>query len=340
LKKVSFVIEKLFQDNILFDRNQTKINIRDNVFDKYYKLFDEFKKYDYNVATNDINTITKSDIVIYTDIPKVLPKKNTIEKSYLIMMESRLIRPDNFEIDKHKLFNKIFTWDDNLVDNKKYFKINYAFKLPSKIEKRFNKEKLCCLIVGNKDSNYANELYSERKRLIRWFEESYPEDFDLFGVGWNEYRFTGIKPIRVFNRIPIVKKIMFKYFGEFYPSYKGKVDNKFEIMQNYKFAICYENIKDISGYITEKILDAMFAGCVPIYLGANNITEHIPKNCFIDKRKFKTYKLLYDYINKMSENIYIEYLNNIELFLNSEKGERFSSKSFAQIIVSKIDEES
>jgi len=298
---VSFVVEKLYQKNILFDKIQTKIKARDDSFVKYHVMYDIFKSYGYEIATNDINTIHKSNIVIYNDLPKKLPKEKDIQKSYLIMNESPLVRPDNFDKMKHKYFHKIFTWDDSLVDDKKYFKINYSFEIPKTIPKKLNKEKLCCLIVGNKDSDHPNELYSERRKLIRWFEKNHPDDFDLYGVGWNEYRFKGIKPIRAFNRIPITKKIMFKYFGEYYSSYEGKVDNKFDTMQNYKFAICYENIKNVSGYITEKMLDAMFAGCVPIYWGADNITEHIPKNSFIDKRDFDNYEKLYDFMSNMDE---------------------------------------
>ena len=335
-KRVSFVIEKIFQQNILFDRDQTKIYIIDNVFDKYYSLFDEFYKNSYDIATNDINTIEKSDIVIYKDIPKILPLDKDIHKSYVILMESPLVAPSNLDKSKHKYFNKIFTWDDTLVDNKKYYKINYAFKIPKKIPKNFKKPNLCCLIVGNKYSNHKNELYSERKKVIRWFEENHQNEFDLFGVGWNKYKFEGIKPIRALNKISILTNIMYKYFGESYPSYKGRVDNKFDTMQNYRFAICYENIQDISGYITEKILDVMFAGCVPIYLGAENITNHIPKECFIDKRCFNSYNLLYKYLSNMSEHKYLEYLSHIESFLNSEKGEEFNSDNFAKTIVSGI----
>ena len=52
--------------------------------------------------------------------------------------------------------------------------------------------------------------------------------------------------------------------------------------KNISFAICYENARDIPGYITEKIFDCFFAGCVPIYWGgAPNVTDHIPANTFI-----------------------------------------------------------
>ena len=324
---------KFYQGNLIFDRLQTKINVRDNAFDKYYALYDEFKKYGYDLSTNDINPINTSGIVLYVDMPKNLPVVKDIHKSYLIMNESPLVRADNFNTENHKYFNKIFTWNDELVDNKKYFKFNYSFQIPKEIPKTFNKEKLCCLIVGNKDSNHPNELYSERKKLIRWFEKNYPKDFDLYGVGWNEYLFKGPKLLRALNRIPLMKKIMFNYFGDFYLSYKGKVVNKFETMQDYKFAICYENIKDIPGYITEKIFDAMFAGCVPIYCGANNVTEHIPQNCFIDIRDFATYKNLYDYIKYMDKKTYMKYLDNIETFLCSSKADPFRAETFARIIV-------
>jgi hypothetical protein len=42
------------------------------------------------------------------------------------------------------------------------------------------------------------------------------------------------------------------------------VDSKKNTLEKYKFSICYENARDIPGYITEKIFDCFFAGCVPI----------------------------------------------------------------------------
>jgi len=334
LKKVSFVIEQSDNKNILFDKAQTKIWVRDNAFAKYHVLYDLFRKNGYDLATDDINSIEDSDVVIYRDMPKKMPLDRC--KSYLIMNESPLVRPDNFDKTKHKYFNKIFTWSDDLVDNKKYFKFNYAFQIPSAIPKKFQNKKLCCLIVGNKYSDNPNELYSERRKLIRWFEKNYPNDFDLFGTGWNEYHFKGMKLIRAFNRIAIVKKIMFRYFGDFYPSYQGRVESKFEIMQNYKFAICYENIKNVSGYITEKILDAMFAGCIPIYLGADNILDHIPQNTFIDKRDFESYEKLYVFICNMNEEEYFQYLDNIETFLTSSMGYKFSAEYNAKVLLHQI----
>lgn len=331
MKKVSFVADKVFHGNTIFDKNQTKLEV--GSFDKYHKLYDEFKKYGYEIATDDINTPQESDIVLYLELPKILPKIEDSQRSYLLAVESVIIRPESFNVNKHKYFNKIFTWNDALVDNKKYIKINYSFKFPNEIYKIINRDKLCTLIVSNKKSNFPNELYSERKELIRWFEKNYPEDFDLYGFGWNEYRFTGSKIIRVLNKIPFLKTIAYKLFGEKYSIYKGKVNSKQETMKNYKFAIAYENVKDEMGYITEKIFDVIMAGCVPIYWGSKNIMNYVPKNCFIDRRDFKSNEDLYEYLISIDEKVYIDYLDNIEKYLNSEQAKQFSTENFAKIIV-------
>ena len=62
----------------------------------------------------------------------------------------------------------------------------------------------------------------------------------------------------------------------------GTLTSKNQTMQMYKFSICYENARGLPGYITEKIFDSFLAN-VPIYWGADNISKHIPDECFIDK---------------------------------------------------------
>ena len=129
---------------------------------------------------------------------------------------------------------------------------------------------------------------------------------------------------------------MSKFFAHKFPSYQGKVASKKEVLEKYKFAICYENARDISGYITEKIFDCFFAGCVPVYWGADNVSEHIPATCFIDKRNFKSYQDLYAFMSNMSDDDYLGYLQSIESYLNSEKIYPFSADYFARTIVGNL----
>ncbi|MGJ0334207.1 glycosyltransferase family 10 [Aliarcobacter cryaerophilus] len=331
MKKACIVVSKSYQNNKLFDLNDKIIN-RDNCMYPFWLLKKEFEKYGYDLSTDDINSIVDSEIVIYNEMPKILSNKDEIKKSYLILFESELIRPDNWDLKNHKYFNKIFTWKDDIIDNKKYFKFNFAQEIPKTINKELSKkEKLCTLISGNKKVNHPLELYSKRIEAIRWFEKNHLQDFDFYGIGWDEFRSEN-KYVNILLR----KSKLSKIFKPSFSSYKGKVDSKKEVLEKYKFAICYENAKDISGYITEKIFDCFFAGCIPIYWGANNITEHIPKDCFIDKREFDTYEELYHYIKNMSDEDYIKYLDNIENFLNSEKAYKFSSEYFINTLLETI----
>jgi hypothetical protein len=330
MKKFSMVIAgQFFKENRLFDLNDPIVN-RDNCLYPFYLLRKKLLEKEIDLSTSDINCSEEASIVIYNEMPKKLPNIDDYNKSYLILFESELIRPDNWDKTKHKAFRKIFTWNDEIVDGIKYFKINFSAKLPKIIKKNIkHKKKLCTLIAGNKKISHPLELYSKRVEAIRWFEKNHPHEFDLYGVGWDEFTFTGPKIIRALNKIKLFKKIFYPKF----PSYKGKVEHKKLTLENYRFSICYENARDIPGYITEKIFDCFFAGCIPVYWGANNITDHIPKGCFIDKRDFLNYEALYDYLASMSDDEYLERLENIEDFLNSNHAITFSAQFFSDFIV-------
>lgn len=107
-------------------------------------------------------------------------------------------------------------------------------------------------------------------------------------------------------------------------------------MEKYRFSICYENARDIPGYITEKIFDSFFAGCVPVYRGASNVTDFIPKNCFVDKRDFASYEELYKFLKSMPDDDYMAYLNNIENFLSAPEAMPYRSEGFASKVAEAV----
>jgi hypothetical protein len=189
------------------------------------------------------------------------------------------------------------------------------------------------MIASNKSANAhdSRELYSERVKVIRWFQDHAPEHFDLYGYRWDQpppsvgrvgrglalligksYRFAGYKP---------------------FPSHRGPIRSKAEVLRRYKFAICFENAKDFNGYVTEKIFDCFAAGCVPIYLGANNISELIPDDCFIDYRNFGSFAKCYEYMCSVSEEQLKRYQLAISNFLGSQKAAPFDPATFAETIV-------
>jgi len=162
------------------------------------------------------------------------------------------------------------------------------------------------------------ELYSERIKAIEFF--SHKSYFDLYGFYWDNFG----KNKENFN---FIKKC-----------YRGKIEDKIEILRNYKFALCFENAV-MEGYITEKIFDALMAGCVPIYYGAPDIKNYLPENIFIDFRDFKNFPELEDYLFSIDEKKYNEYLENIKKFFLSDSYKPFSQEHFSQEILEILNKE-
>ncbi|UFS71309.1 glycosyltransferase family 10 [Geomonas sp. RF6] len=290
------------------------------------------------VGTRALIAPEEADAIVFIDLPDtshplVREMLQCGKPLYLIVLESVLVRPPVLESPLAGAFERIFTYDDSLIDGERFIKINYTFDrhkggLLSHEEGR----KLCVMIAGNKRASHPQELYSERVAAIRWFEAHHPEEFDLYGVGWDERDFGATLPLRLLNRFPSVRRAL----APKYPSYRGQVERKRPVLERYRFAICYENVRDVPGYVTEKIFDALLAGCVPVYLGAGNVTDYIPADCFIDRRAFPGYRELYDHLSMMTANAYRGYLEAIRAFLAGDLFSPFSCETFARTILNNI----
>ncbi len=329
MKKACLVVSPYYGKNRIFDIHD-RVSNRDDCLYLFYALKQAFREHDVDLATQDIHSVEASDLVIYNEMPERLPCDADIHRSYLLLFESELIRPDNWDLNKHRHFNKIFTWKDTLIDNRKYFKMNFSNLFPAEINKDLSRKiKLCALIAGRKRVNHPLELYSKRVEAIRWFERCHPDDFDLYGMGWGGYTLINTKWSKTLN-----KKLPFlaQYLPPRFPSYRGPVVSKRPVLEQHRFSICYENARDLPGYITEKIFDCFFAGCVPVYWGANNVTDHIPQECFINKRSFAGYEELYRFMNEMDDRQYLHYQEAIQAFITSTKAYQFTGECFGQTV--------
>jgi len=80
----------------------------------------------------------------------------------------------------------------------------------------------------------------------------------------------------------------------------------------------------------------MMYGCVPIYWGAQNVLNFIPKECFIDRRDFDNQQSLHNYLKSMSPEIYQTYQDSIYEFLRSDKILPFKAETYATRVVDEI----
>lgn len=281
----------------------------------------------------DENTILKDDsyvILCYKQVDlidtlrnktKKILQQNPRNKKVLVMSEPPVVEP-NMHRNKnvHKWFDIILTRNNKLWDNKKYFPYYVPFtKWKINKDKTFQEKKFLTLINWNKWSFVPNELYSRREKAIRYYEKN-NKDFDLYWIRRN---------------IPNFKQRVFWYKP--YPSYKWSIDDKIEVLSNYKFNICFENMHNIDWYVTEKIRDSFQAKSIPVYRWANNITDYIPGKCFIDFRKFdKDFDKLTNYLENISEDEYNTYINQINKFMANHYYEERCDDGWAEHLTSNL----
>ena len=304
--------ERFMHDKI-FDLEDTAINI-DHRNDPYKDMQQEFVRRGDEFHTIDhYENLAEVDYFLLFEMHLEWLKKLTALKLNHKLIYCNAEPPTVNKMNTAEGYRKItrwipyvMTWNQELVDEKTVFSRNIPYYFKENIGNiPYEKRKLLTSISGNKKSNYPGELYSERERVITFFEQNYPEEFDFYGTGWN---------------------------GTEHPAYKGKVDVKAETFHKYRFALAFENSRGLSGYVTEKILDCLTSGIVPVYAGAEDILDYIPQDCFIPYDKFKTYQELADYLFSITETEYEVYLTAAQRFLHSDAVQQFSGKRYAEDI--------
>lgn len=280
-----------------------------DLWDKVHFQLQE-KGYIFRETRLESSPVKQVEWVIFNNFPRFIRKKRSLvakEKALMIIWEPPTVREDLYDKKLHAQFAKILTYDDDLVDNKKYFKFHYPVLYAMRPDVvPYKEKKLLCMVTAYKRSKYPKELYTERENVVKFFEMVKEPVFDLYGLDW---------PANI------------------YRNYKGSIPDKYEVIRNYRFAICFENTGDVRGYVTEKIFDAFHAGVVPIYFGASNITDYVPADCFIDRRKYESYADMYEAIKSMGEEEYQGYIQRIRAYLSSEKAHKFSHEEFIDTLL-------
>lgn len=336
-RKLSYMYANLvmsgIKNNEIFNLNHP--GNRDNCFYPWWLLREKFNALGVQINTADLNGSKRVAFELHVDVQK---HKVSIPK-YLILNETPQVWPLNASLAFLSLYRLIFSWNDHLIESNRYIKYHLPVVNGSRMFSTLGwteRDQFCCAIAGNKSvrNRDTRELYSKRVETIRWFEQHAPQNFDLYGTGWeNSPAFPGL-----------VGKLLSKAATQLYhwrkrspfPSYCGRVANKHDTLLRYRFSICYENMSGLDGYITEKIFDCFFAGCVPVYWGASNISNYVPRECYVDRREFPDHESLYNFLTSMSEADYITYQRGIKSFLSGQVAAQFYAESFATNIVNTV----
>jgi len=107
---------------------------------------------------------------------------------------------------------------------------------------------------------------------------------------------------------------------------------KHDFLLPYKFNICWEN-KSIPGYTTEKIVDAVWARCIPIYWGSPRVGEEFNKASFLDRHDFDSDEALIDRILEIdADDTQWEAMMREPFFFNDTPNRYYSDEHLLEFV--------
>lgn len=202
-------------------------------------------------------------------------------------------------------FDAVLTWRPSIIADGA---VPYRYPNPTRAYESgpgFNERNLLVAIAANKAPRLFanNQLYTTRRIL---FEKLMNDSrFHLYGPGWS------------FNP---------KAPG----TYGGTIENKLDAVAQFRFSLILENTREPGG-VTEKIFDAMSCGSVPVYLGAPDIAEWIPRTCYIDLEELGAENLC-EKLAAISHARWSAYQESIRAFFSTSAYRQFTEPGFVAAV--------
>ena len=255
-----------------------------------YTFVDDFNEVNYLINFNHNPSI-------YRKFLNTGGKKN---QATLIRLEPRAVFPSQYREKIENLYGLILTLGEIDSDGKDplpwpyYFNVNplrpdgHLIDLPLKVQelieegvftfKNWQKRKIpISLIASDKVSAVRGNNYKIRRQLASRLPAS---ELSVFGNYWNA-SFSR----KLAHRIAVLKfsiqsktfPNLIEIYGNLFQSYgsaRGTVGNKHDVVQNSKFSLVIENDDN---YISEKLIDALLGGSIPIFIGGDFRRVGIPE---------------------------------------------------------------
>lgn len=203
----------------------------------------------------------------------------TRERSVLIRNEPTVVSPENRDSVVQKEYSLIIDVGrpSSVSKNTMPWPQQWPSVASEPVDPSQRKNRVV-LVNANKISFLPGELYSLRRASLMKFDS-----IDLFGQGWNMSFGEKLKHY-VSNLWIALKSGQLprfsggRYFFRKCGNWKGAPADKREIATSYKFALVIENSAE---FITEKLFDALFSGCIPVYVGPKLGEFEIPNSLYV-----------------------------------------------------------
>lgn len=289
-----------------------------------------FLRHGYLLQTQQVYSSEQSDLVFcVSKCPKNLPPGKPV---YLYLLETPFSWPSFTQEQAVKTFKRIWTYDTDLIKKNNiagegiyaWLPIPHPLRKQDKIisgtdSAAHANNTLISMVLSNHYNNKSN--YQARRQTAKYLIENHPEDFALYGRGWERLK-NELSPQGVKN---------------FQTVYKGYIASKSDAMRHTKFFLAYENAIH-SGYVSEKIIDGIETGAVPVYLGAPDVSGYIPQGCFINRADFESEEALYVYLKQMPDEVYHQYQTCLSDFIQNAPNQHvaFNVDAWVNIIIRDI----
>ncbi len=189
-------------------------------------------------------------------------------RAVLLRFEPRVVSPLNYDARVRLRFAYVFDIGRKAENQNGEFWEYWPQNWPSELNLQGlvqwqDRSERLVLVNANKLSLIKNERYSLRRKLIR------SSSIDVFGANWGSSVQTRLKVLLAefviacrAGQLPSISAA--KYWFANHSRIMGLAGDKLATLARYKYALVVENSPE---YISEKLFDAFFAGCMPIYAG-------------------------------------------------------------------------
>jgi len=233
------------------------------------KPWDRFAETLIRAGDRIVSVFDKPDVLIMNNYSSKLFRRSKVlenQKAFLIVWEPPTNMAKNFSKRTLGKFTQVYfpspIWSKRYVGE--YFAWPQAKNLEGSGPKWEERQPRICFVQANRWSFISGEQYSLRRRVIRRMNTH----IDIFGGQWNLGVLGDSKnAIKSLRNLSTRAHFTFQGLldiGRHYDNYFGKIVNKRETTSTYRYSLVIENSTE---YISEKLVDALLSGTVPIYVG-------------------------------------------------------------------------
>lgn len=256
----------------------------------------------------------------------------------LVVSENMHLQPHPTYAEIKALADRVLTYWETEVNHQKVFWLPYGLDFEGGRNFRESlpmgkRPYLLGMINSWKKSEIPGDLYGTRNRLALGAAKSLRGRMFLGGPGWSSHLVYRRKWQRsLAKRLPRLAQFFFRWPNEALQGPWPGV-RKLEALSRCEFALCPENCSSLSGYITEKIFNALFAGCIPIYQGHPDSTRWLPPEMFVPMERFSNGRELVKFLQGMVPGEKKKYRDAGARFLQSKSAELFDLPSYERVFL-------